>query len=211
MNLSELRLTYTKAGLLESEADPDPIEQFRIWFEQARESGSIEPNAMTLATADAAGRPSARIVLLKKFDPNGFVFYTNKESRKGQELASNPVAALLFYWPELERQVRISGTVERVPESEADAYFASRPVGHRLGAWASQQSEVVEGREALQRNMEEIQQRFASGDIPRPPFWGGFLLHPVSIEFWQGRPNRLHDRLEYLRAGEVWEMRRLSP
>lgn len=212
MNLADLRLSYTKFGLTEQDALPDPFEQFGAWFAQAQQSGNPEPNAMTLATASANGVPNARTVLLKSFGPDGLVFYTNYDSRKGAELSENPRAALLFYWPELERQVRISGAVAIVSSEDSERYFHSRPAGHQLGAWASRQSSVVSGREALERNLADIAKQFEAGIIPLPPFWGGFRVIPSAFEFWQGRPNRLHDRLEYVQgSGEAWTIRRLSP
>ncbi len=217
MDLKDLRLNYKQGRLDEEDAPGDPYDLFTLWFEQARTAGNPEPNAMALATASAAGVPNVRIVLLKGVDPQtGFVWYTNYESRKGAELAENPRAALLFYWPELERQVRIQGSVSLVSREEAEAYFATRPTGHRLGAWASKQSSVVSGREVLERNMAAAEERFQSVDtIPLPPFWGGYRLQPDNIEFWQGRSNRLHDRLEYVRGHGgtpvMWERRRLSP
>ena len=212
MNLADLRISYTRGGLLESEASADPMQQFALWFEQARSAGSPEPNAMSLATASPDGVPNCRMVLLKSFDALGFVFYTNYESCKGAELAENPWAALLFYWPELERQVRITGPVTKVSREETEAYFATRPAGHRLGAWASKQSSQVSGREELQCNLAAIEARFGSDDVPAPPNWGGYRVRPHAIEFWQGRPNRLHDRLEYVRNSEgAWTLRRLSP
>ena len=211
MDLAHLRLSYTKAGLLETDAHSDPFEQFRQWFGQASQAGLIEPNAMTLATADEEGNPNARTVLLKAFAPDGFVFYSNAESRKGRELSENARAALLFYWGELERQVRVSGPVQLVSEAEADAYFASRPKGHQLGAWVSDQSAPIKGREVLERKLVEVADQFESGPIPRPPYWVGYRVVAHAIEFWQGRPNRLHDRLEYIHTEEGWARRRLSP
>jgi pyridoxamine 5'-phosphate oxidase len=211
MDLSELRLSYTQAGLTESEANPDPFHQFEVWMDQAMLSELLEPNAMTLATADSSGQPDARTVLLKSFDREGFVFYTNYQSRKSREIAGNPRACLLFYWGPLERQVRIAGTVSRVPEAESDEYFRSRPIGHQLGAWASNQSAIIEGREVLEEGLAAIAKRFEPGPVPRPPHWGGFRVKPHAFEFWQGRPNRLHDRLEYLPHTEGWTVRRLSP
>lgn len=211
MNLGDLRLSYTRAGLLESEMHQDPIQQFAMWFDQARQVDDEEPNAMSLATASADGVPNCRVVLLKSFDGDGFVFYTNYESRKGAELAENPRAALLFYWPKLERQVRILGSVGRISEVESARYFQSRPEGHRLGAWASRQSSVVEGRASLETAIESAAKQF-NGDIPLPPFWGGYRVKPQSLEFWQGRPNRLHDRIEYIRDDKgLWSFRRLAP
>ena len=210
-SLSDLRKEYTRAGLDESDAAADPIEQFRRWFEEALAANLHEPNAMTLATASSDGRPSARVVLLKGFDARGFVFYTNYEGRKGRELEENTRAALVFYWSELERQVRIEGSVSRVPEEEADAYYASRPRGSRLGAWASEQSRAVEGRAVLERRLSELEDKYEGREIPRPPFWGGYRVEPVTIEFWQGRENRLHDRLVYRRSGDRWGRERLQP
>jgi pyridoxamine 5'-phosphate oxidase len=166
---------------------------------------------MTLATADATGRPNARTVLLKGFDRDGFVFYTNYGSRKSLEIRQNSQVCLLFYWPELERQVRIAGAATRVPEAESEAYFASRPVGHQLGAWVSNQSTVISGREVLEQSLASVSQRFESATVPKPKYWGGFRVTPHAIEFWQGRPNRLHDRLEYILSGATWAIRRLSP
>lgn len=211
MNLANLRREYMGAGLDEKDAAADPFTQFGDWFNQAVASGLRLPNALTLATADAQGVPSARAVLLKGYDTEGFVFYTNYESRKGRELDANPRACLLFSWEELERQIRIEGLVEKVSAAESDAYFASRPLGSRLGAWASPQSDAVADRSALEARFAEAQHRFGDA-VPRPPHWGGYRLVPVAIEFWQGRENRLHDRLVYRRedAGR-WSIRRLAP
>jgi pyridoxamine 5'-phosphate oxidase len=192
--------------------DPDPIVQFRRWFGDARAAGLAEPEAMTLATTGPDGRPSARMVLLKGFDQRGFVFYTNYTSRKSRELAANPAAALVFWWPPpLQRQVRIEGLVERVSHEESEAYFRTRPFGSQLGAWASNQSEVIPDRDVLEKRLEELSARYADGEVPLPPFWGGFRLAPDVIELWQGRPNRLHDRLRYRRDGDRWTIQRLSP
>jgi pyridoxamine 5'-phosphate oxidase len=211
MNIADLRVAYTKAGLLESDLHSDPVQQFSLWFSQAVEVCSGEPNAMALATVSAAGEPNCRMVLLKGFDAEGFVFFTNYASRKGEELAANPRATLLFYWAELERQVRIAGVVEPISSEESDAYFETRPEGHRLGAWASQQSAVVGGRDALEQAWADAARRFGSR-IPRPPHWGGYRLRPSRFEFWQGRANRLHDRIEYVPcAANQWTTRRLAP
>ena len=201
------------SALTKSNIDASPIRQFQIWFDEVRAGGVSEQDAisMTLGTASKDGQPSARIVLLKSFDDRGFVFYTNYHSRKGKELSENPRACLLFYWPQLWRQVRIEGDIEKVSASESEGYFQSRPLGSRLGAWASDQSEVVDSREALESRFAELQKRFGE-DVPRPEHWGGYRLKPNSIEFWQGRDNRLHDRLMYrLREDGSWSIERLGP
>jgi pyridoxamine 5'-phosphate oxidase len=198
--------------LLESEMDPNPFRQFRAWYERALSAGLPLPEAMTLATATPDGRPSARVVLLRGYDENGFVFFTNYDGRKGDELAANPRAALVFYWPELDRQIRIEGRVERATPQESDAYFQSRPRGSQLGAWASPQSEVIASREVLEARLREVEARYPEGPVPRPPFWGGYRVVPEAIEFWQEGPNRLHDRLRYVRqASGGWRLERLSP
>ena len=209
-SIADLRNEYARAALDESHADADPIRQFAHWWDEAINSQLPEPNAMTLATADASGRPSARVVLLKGFDDNGFVFFTNYESRKGVELAANPHAALLFFWPELERQVRIEGPVERVAERESDEYFRSRPLASRIGAWASPQSRVIASRAWLMARAAEMGLRHGTNPS-RPPFWGGYRVLPQAVEFWQGRPSRLHDRLRYTRAEGGWMRERLAP
>jgi pyridoxamine 5'-phosphate oxidase len=212
MDLSGLRQEYMLHGLTLEDLDPDPFRQFTVWLEQAGAAGLREPNAMTLATATRDGVPSARMVLLKGVDASGFVFYSNYESRKGEELAANARAALVFCWIDLERQVRVEGRVERLSPPESDAYFATRPLGSQLGAWASRQSTVIPGREVLEQRMKELAARFAGTPVPRPPYWGGFRVVPAAIEFWQGRENRLHDRLRYRRAeAGAWQIERLSP
>jgi pyridoxamine 5'-phosphate oxidase len=206
-----MRREYTREALVEADVDADPVVQFGRWFGQAEEAGLLEPHAMTLATATPDGRPSARMVLLRGFDERGFCFYTNYESRKAAELAANPRAALVFWWAELERQVRIEGTVTRTSRAESEAYFASRPPGSRLSAAASPQSRVIEDRAALERRVAELATAVPDGEVPLPDFWGGYRLAHEVVEFWQGRPNRLHDRLRYRRAGDGWRIERLAP
>jgi pyridoxamine 5'-phosphate oxidase len=198
--------------LRERDLDPSPFKQFQIWFEDALRVDPIYANALTLATATRDGWPSARMMLLKGFDEDGFVFYTNRESRKGEDLSQNPRAAIVFWWAQLERQVRIEGSVEWVSDEEADSYFKTRPRGSQLGAWASNQSRIISGREVLDRRMDELEVKYRNQEIPRPPYWTGYRLRPVSIEFWQGRPNRLHDRLRYRLVGDrEWVIERLAP
>ena len=211
MEISELRKEYRAAGLDRDQLDDDPLAQFGRWFGEAERAEEIEPNAMTLATSSPDGRPSARIVLLKGFGPDGFVFFSNYASRKGDELAANPNAALVFWWPPLERQVRLEGSVERTTTEESEAYWASRPLGSRLAALASAQSQVLAGREELVRRVEELAARHRDGDVPLPEAWGGYRLVPDAFEFWQGQPNRLHDRFRYTRHQDGWLVERLSP
>lgn len=209
MSVADLRQKYGKFELLESGMAGTPFEQFTQWFAQALEAGVAEPNAMTLATVGPDQAPSARIVLLKGFDENGFVFYTNYESRKGRDLAAHPQAALLFFWQPLERQVRIEGRIEKTTAEESDAYFRSRPLGSRIGAWVSPQSQPI-SREALEARYAELTALL--GDDPqRPPHWGGYRVVPHRVEFWQGRPSRLHDRLAYELQGDAWVLQRLAP
>jgi pyridoxamine 5'-phosphate oxidase len=209
--IANLRRDYAKARLEESSVAGDPIVEFGRWFEEALKAQVQEPNAMTLATASADGAPSARIVLLKGFDDRGFVFFTDYRSRKAGELTENSRAALVFYWPELERQIRITGSTVRTEREESEAYFRSRPRGSRIGAWVSHQSQVIGNRRELEERIQEVERRYPEDDIPLPPYWGGFRLQPESLEFWQGRTSRLHDRIRYLRAGGSWRIERLSP
>lgn len=209
--LAAIRKEYRLHRLTEADVDRDPLRQFATWFEDAVAAGEEEPNAMVLATASASGRPSARMVLLKAVEDGGFVFYTNRESRKGSELTSNPSAALVFFWPTLERQVRIEGSVQEVTRDESRSYFESRPRESRIGAWASAQSRVIASREALEESFARLARDFGDGDIPLPGHWGGFRLVPNCIEFWQGRPNRLHDRIQFVLEGAAWTIQRLSP
>ena len=206
-----MRSEYTREALAEADVDADPVVQFGRWFEQAEEAGLLDPPALPRPTAPPAGRPSARMVLLRGFDERGFRFFTNYESRKGGELAANPRAALVFWWGELERQVRIEGRVERTSRADSEAYFSSRPPGSQLSAAASPQSRVIDSRAILERRVAELATRLPDGELPLPEFWGGFRLAHETVEFWQGRPNRLHDRLRYRRAGNTWKIERLAP
>jgi pyridoxamine 5'-phosphate oxidase len=212
LSIADLRLNYTREELLESSAPADPFILFKQWFDRAVSENLLEPNAMTLATVTPDGRPRARMVLLKDFDERGFVLFTNYNSAKGQELAATPHASLVFWWGPLERQIRIEGRVEKIGEEESDAYFYVRPWESRLGAWASEQSEIVESRDVLEKRLQELKEEYAGREVPRPRHWGGFRVIPEEIEFWQGRPSRLHDRLCYSRSeGGDWERTRLSP
>jgi pyridoxamine 5'-phosphate oxidase len=213
MSIADLRREYARARLDEADVSHDPFVEFARWFAEAQEAQVPDPNAMTLATAAADGSPSARIVLLKAFDDRGFVFFTDYRSRKGAELEANPRAALVFYWGELDRQVRITGGVTLVSREDSERYFRSRPLGSRLGAWASHQSRVIPGRAALEGDLRDVEARFGDGDVPLPPHWGGYRVEPDAIEFWQGRESRLHDRIRYARegGGREWKVERLSP
>ncbi len=211
-NIADIRKDYQMQSLLETDVAQDPFDQFANWWDDAMKSELDEINAMTLATASATGMPAARIVLLKSFSADGFVFFTNYNSQKGRELQENPYASLVFFWKELERQVRISGRVEKVSAAESDAYFHSRPEGSRIGAWASPQSSVIASREVIETNITMIEQQFTEGEISRPPHWGGYVVIPEVIEFWQGRPSRLHDRIQYSKmAAGSWKVERLAP
>ena len=209
-DVAALRREYTREGLRRTDLDPDPIAQFRQWFGEAASAELVEPNAMVLGTTDGK-RPSSRTVLLKAYDERGFVFFTNYESRKAREIATNHDVSLLFPWYPLERQVGILGRAERISAAESLAYFTSRPHGSRLGAWVSQQSTVVSSRQFLEMKWDEMKRKFADGEVPLPSFWGGIRVVPTEIEFWQGRENRLHDRLRYTRSGDAWTIERLAP
>jgi len=209
--IADLRREYTQGGLDADSACANPFEQFRQWFDQALKAELVEPNAMTLSTVDAEGIPNARTVLLKAYDERGFVFFTNYESTKAKELDANPGATLLFPWLPLERQVKIRGTAERISATESLNYFLSRPKGSQLGAWVSAQSRVISSRQVLEMKLDEMKRRFSDGKIPRPDYWGGLRVRPMTFEFWQGRPNRLHDRLQYTPNGEAWRIDRLAP
>lgn len=210
--ISEIREDYREDGLLESDLFPDPIKQFEAWMQEALDANVHQPNAMTLATATSAGIPSTRVVLLKEVDDKGFVFFTNYRSQKGREMGENPNAALNFLWLPLARQIRVEGAVKKTSARTSDAYFRERPRGSQIGAWASAQSEVVADRKALEHAFEDVQQQFEGREVARPEHWGGYVLMPETVEFWQGRPSRLHDRIRYKKSGnEKWIIERLSP
>jgi len=213
-----MRRSYARDGLDEQQAGDDPMALFSTWFNQSLEAAKqlpdadwVEVNAMTLATVDPDGKPAARVMLLKDFSDRGFTFYTNFRSRKGEALAHNPAVALVFFWGHVERQVRIEGVVEKLPIEEAEAYFHSRPAGSQVGAWASPQSQPIEGRDVLERRVAELQERYGDEQPPLPEFWGGYLVRPESVEFWQGRPSRLHDRIRFTRDSNQWARQRLAP
>ena len=211
MDLYELKEGYISESLNEQDVALSPIDQFKLWFGEAATVKVYEPNAAILATASKSGIPSARVILLKGFSDNGFEFFTNYNSRKGKELDENPNAALVYYWPELEREVRIEGKVEKLSSEESDRYFETRPVGSRLGAWASPQSQIIEDRDWLESKHNEFREKYKHGQVPRPSEWGGYRIKPSIIEFWQGRQNRLHDRIQYSFENKKWIIRRLAP
>ncbi len=212
LNIAALRHDYVAHGLRRADLDPDPIKQFAKWFGEAAAAEIRDVNAMSLATIDSDGGPDLRIVLLKAISDRGFVFFTNYSSAKGRQLDANPRAALTLFWVQLERQIRVRGTVEKTSREESEEYFRSRPLGSQLGAWASAQSEAISNRDALHARLAEVTQQFAMGDVPLPDYWGGYRLYPHTIEFWQGRTNRMHDRFRYTREGDAnWIIERLSP
>jgi pyridoxamine 5'-phosphate oxidase len=208
--LQNLRKQYSKSSLTTASVNPEPLLQFEKWFNEMLRSGFYEPSAMTLATSSAEGKPSARVVLLKGFDSNGFIFYTNYKSRKGKDIEHNPFGCLLFYWDKLERQIRIDGRIEKVSKAESEAYFRKRPYKSKLGAWASKQSSVIAERSEVVKEFLKYMVKFRT-DVPLPPVWGGYRLIPEAFEFWQGRPNRLHDRIRYTRLKKEWKIERLAP
>jgi pyridoxamine 5'-phosphate oxidase len=210
-DLSALRRDYARESLSEHDVLADPLAQFARWFDQAMQADVLEPNAMSLATVGAGGQPSVRIVLLKGIDARGFVFYTDYRSRKAGELDADGKAGLCFWWGELERQVRVTGTVERASREESAAYFTNRPRGSQIGAWSSTQSSVLGARGELDAQVAATEKRFGDGAVPLPDHWGGYRVRPDEIEFWQGRPSRLHDRIQYVRSGDAWKIVRLSP
>ena len=210
-DLSNYREEYRRGELHENEIKANPFQQFEIWMQDTIDNRTIEPNAMAVATSTPDGKPSIRVVLLKELTDQGFVFFTNYHSRKGQEISSNQHVAAVFYWHIMERQVRIEGTIKKISEEESDTYFNSRPEASKIGAWVSPQSQVVNGREELDKLQQQSEQRFAGKSIPRPPHWGGYIIIPSKIEFWQGRPSRLHDRILYSITNEGWKIDRLAP
>jgi pyridoxamine 5'-phosphate oxidase len=210
-SIADIRKDYTLQQLDEAQVASDPLLQFDAWWQEAIRSEILEVNAMTLATADVSGQPSARTVLLKEYNKDGFVFFTNYQSDKARDMAAVPKVSLLFFWKELERQVRIEGTAEKIPESASDAYYHSRPEGSRIGAWASPQSQVIASRAIIEHNVQHYQQEFQGKTINRPPHWGGYCVKPERMEFWQGRPSRLHDRIRYRREHDQWIIERLAP
>jgi len=209
--IADLRKEYSSQRLMETEIEANPIDQFQKWWTEAINSQIEEVNAMTLATASSDGMPAARIMLLKGFDKNGFAFYSNYKSYKAMHLEENPKACLVFFWKELERQVRITGLVKKIPTNESDEYFLSRPIGSQVGAWASNQSQVIENREWLENRYLQLTEEFRQKELKRPAYWGGYVVTPVIVEFWQGRPSRLHDRIQYTLEGGNWKIERLSP
>lgn len=210
-DIANIRKDYQQQSLSEEDVEPNPIRQFTNWWTAALQSNIEEPNAMTLATCNKDGQPSARIVLLKTFTEDGFVFFTNYESRKAVDLHENPKAALIFFWKELERQVRIEGDVSKIDHKDSDSYFASRPYGSKIGAWSSPQSKVIPGRKMLEEKLKLFEEKFGDGSIERPPYWGGYIVAPKMMEFWQGQPNRLHDRIRYSQHNSQWKIERLAP
>ena len=210
-NLADLRQHYTKGGLEEHQIPDSPFTLFNEWFKQAGELGVLEPNAMVLSTVSADNKPSSRVVLLKGIDDAGFIFYSNYESRKGKELEHNPYVSILFFWPEAERQIRIEGKVSKISTESSKEYFVSRPRESQLGAWASAQSSIIQGRHSIEESYQQCLAQYEGKDIPLPDFWGGYIIHPSSFEFWQGRPSRLHDRMKYTKEQDSWLIVRLSP
>lgn len=210
-SIADIRFDYKLKTLNETDVADTPLQQFSVWWKEAVDSEIFEVNAMTLATVDKGGAADARIVLLKDFTNEGFVFFTNYQSNKGRQIENNEQVCLLFFWKELERQVKIKGVAEKISAADSDAYFCSRPLGSRIGAWCSPQSEHISSRAVLEENVRYYTGKFADGEVPRPPHWGGYLIRPVSVEFWQGRSSRLHDRLLYLKENDGWKLQRLAP